>query len=135
MRISLFCIRGYCLLPCTYKKGDQGLQPIEKSITTLEAGDIWGGFKHLMPISLFVIIFGIAFGLAAARTGLSEASSLAMSALVFAGASQFAVLEQWGDQVPLIPLVVTVFAVNARHLLMGATLFPWLRDLPGQALA
>jgi len=106
------------------------LQPIEKSITTLELSDVWGGFKQLMPISLFVVIFGLAFGLAAAQTGLSEASSLTMSALVFAGASQFAVLEQWGDQVPLIPLVITVFAVNARHLLMGATLFPWVRDLP-----
>lgn len=106
------------------------MQPIEKSITRLEFSDVWGGFKQLMPISLFVVIFGLAFGLAAAQTGLTEASSLTMSALVFAGASQFAVLEQWGDQVPLIPLVITVFAVNARHLLMGATLFPWVRDLP-----
>ena len=23
-----------------------------------------------------------------------------------------------------------IFAINARHLLMGATLYPWLRELP-----
>ncbi len=36
----------------------------------------------------------------------------------------------WGNQVPVFTLAVTVFAINARHLLMGATLYPWLRHLP-----
>jgi predicted branched-subunit amino acid permease len=26
--------------------------------------------------------------------------------------------------------MITVFAINARDLLMGATLYPWLRKLP-----
>ncbi|GAA0681931.1 AzlC family ABC transporter permease [Marinobacterium maritimum] len=91
---------------------------------------IWTGFKQLVPISLFVIAFGIAFGLAAIQTGLSEAESVLMSTLVFAGASQFASLELWGPQVPLFTVLLTVFAINARHLLMGATLYPWLQHLP-----
>ncbi len=91
---------------------------------------IWKGFTQLVPLSLFVIAFGIAFGLAAKQTGLSNAESLAMSTLVFAGASQFASLELWGPQVSLITLLITVFAINARHLLMGATLYPWLQHLP-----
>lgn len=53
-----------------------------------------------------------------------------MSTLVFAGAAQFATLDLWGPQVPILALALTVFAVNARHLLMGATLYPWLRHLP-----
>jgi predicted branched-subunit amino acid permease len=53
-----------------------------------------------------------------------------MSAFVFAGAAQFAALELWGAQVSIITLVVTVFAINARHLLMGASLYPWLRQMP-----
>lgn len=52
-----------------------------------------------------------------------------MSTLVFAGASQFATLELWGEQVSLFPLIITVFFINARHLLMGASLYPWLRHL------
>lgn len=96
----------------------------------LSGKSIWAGFKQLTPISLFVIVFGLAFGLAATQAGLGNDSSLLMSALVFAGASQFASLELWGAQVPVLPLVVTVFAVNARHLLMGATLYPYLRHLP-----
>ena len=52
-----------------------------------------------------------------------------MSLLVFAGYAQFAALGLWGEPVPLVTLVATVFAINARHLLMGATLYPWLRYL------
>lgn len=91
---------------------------------------VWAGFRQLAPISIFVTLFGAAFGLAAVQTGLDDSVILAMSALVFAGASQFAALELWGTQVPLLTLMITVFAINARHLLMGATLYPWLRQLP-----
>ena len=96
----------------------------------LTSTDTWLGFKQLLPLSLFVGAFAMAFGLAAAQVGLSNNAIIGMSALVFAGTSQFAALELWGTQVPLIPLVVTTFAINARHLLMGATLYPWLRYLP-----
>jgi predicted branched-subunit amino acid permease len=91
--------------------------------------DVWAGFKQLVPLSIFVIAFGAAFGLAAVQAGLDNPSSLLMSTLVFAGASQFAALELWGVNIPLVPLALTVFAINARHLLMGASLYPWLRHL------
>lgn len=96
----------------------------------LSRREVWAGFKQLMPISIFVVVFGLAFGLAATQAGLDDSSIMLMSGLVFAGASQFASLELWGAHMPLVPLIVTVFAVNARHLLMGATLYPWLRHLP-----
>lgn len=91
---------------------------------------VWDGFRQLIPLSLFVTLFGAAFGLAAVQAGLDSLTIMAMSALVFAGASQFAALELWGPQVPIFTLAITVFAINARHLLMGATLYPWLRQLP-----
>lgn len=110
--------------------GGYVLSSAERVLSRLESNDVWEGFKTLLPISFFVIVFGVAFGLAAVQTGLGESSILAMSMLVFAGAAQFAVLKLWGEHVPLIPLIITVFAINARHLLMGATLYPWLRELP-----
>lgn len=91
---------------------------------------VWDGFKQLLPISLFVTVFGVAFGLAATQAGLENSSILMMSAWVFAGSSQFAALELWGAHVAVIPLMITVFAINARHLLMGATLYPWIKHLP-----
>src|SRR3546814_20306133 len=78
----------------------------------------------MAPIALFVTAFGAAFGLAAAQAGLSDSIIVVMSTLVFAGAAQFAALDLWGTQIPLFTLMVAVFAINTRHLLLGATLYP-----------
>ena len=87
---------------------------------------IYAGFIQLLPLSIFVIAFGLAFGLAATQLGMGNSSILAMSAFVFAGAAQIATLDLWGAEVAIIPVVMTVFAINARHLLMGASLHPHL---------
>src|SRR5690554_923385 len=90
-------------------------------------------FFRLLPISLFVVAFGAAFGLAAIQKGLSPLESLLMSTTVFAGASQFAAVDMWGTEVSVLPMIAVVFAINSRHLLMGASLYPMLRDVsPGK---
>jgi len=91
---------------------------------------VWVGFRQMVPIAMFVMVFGAAFGLAATQSSLDATWVVVMSTLVFAGAAQFATLDLWGPQVPILTLALTVFAINARHLLMGATLYPWLRHLP-----
>jgi predicted branched-subunit amino acid permease len=50
--------------------------------------------------------------------------------MVFAGASQFAAIELWREPLPWLLILVTVGVVNARHLLYGAALYPWLQSLP-----
>ena len=90
---------------------------------------VWTGFQQLAPISVFVTAFGAAFGLAATQAGLSDSIIVVMSTLVFAGAAQFAALDLWGSHISLVAMIITVFAINARHLLMGATLYPWLSQL------
>ncbi|MGC8120271.1 AzlC family ABC transporter permease [Marinobacter sp. VGCF2001] len=87
-------------------------------------------FFRLLPISLFVVAFGAAFGLAAIQAGLTPLESILMSTTVFAGASQFAVMDLWGAEVSVLPLMAVVFAINSRHLLMGASLYPMLKDVP-----
>ncbi|MCE8035945.1 MAG: AzlC family ABC transporter permease [Halomonas sp.] len=96
----------------------------------LDVAGVLTGIRRMAPLSLFVVIFGLAFGVAALARGLSGFEALLMSALVFAGASQFAALELWGPEIPLLPLIATTFAINARHLLMGAAIQPWLAHLP-----
>ena len=88
------------------------------------------GFKTLLPIGVFVAVFGTAFAVAALQAGLTHGEIFWMSSLVFAGASQFGILELWGQQIPVVPLILTVFFINARHILMGAALYPYLKDLP-----
>ncbi|QCF27212.1 AzlC family ABC transporter permease [Hydrocarboniclastica marina] len=95
----------------------------------LEPAKVRAEFFRLLPISLFVMAFGAAYGLAAVQTGLAPLEATLMSTLVFAGASQFAALGMWGQEVALLPLIAVVFAINSRHLLMGASLYPMLREL------
>ncbi|NMV27594.1 AzlC family ABC transporter permease, partial [Vibrio parahaemolyticus] len=97
----------------------ENTQHLQRSSTELHEFnrlDVWNGFTQLFPLSMFVVIFGLAFGVAAVQTGLDVFPTMLMSTLVFAGASQFATLEMWGAEVPLIPVLITVFAINARHL-------------------
>ena len=101
----------------------------EPDLSQLSHSLVWAGFRQLIPVSLFVAIFGAAFGLAASQKGMDQMSATMMSVLVFAGYAQFAALELWTSHVPVVTLIATVFAINARHLLMGATLYPWLRSL------
>jgi predicted branched-subunit amino acid permease len=116
-----------------YKGKNMGFSTTDDQALLEQASLTWrsslDGFWALLPISMFVMVFGAAFGLAAVQSGLSDGTVLAMSVFIFAGAAQFAVLDMWGEQIPLIPVLVTVFAINARHLLMGATLYPWLQYL------
>ncbi|WP_051168170.1 AzlC family ABC transporter permease [Marinospirillum minutulum] len=96
----------------------------------LDIKGTWLGFKRLLPLSMFVIAFGLAFGLAAAQAEMTKLEAMLMSGLVFAGASQFAVLELMREEIPLLAIMITTFAINARHLLMGASLYPWLKEIP-----
>lgn len=102
----------------------------EETASRSGVGHLVEGFRRMAPLSLFVIVFGLAFGVAALQQGLSGLETLLMSGLVFAGAAQFATLELWGETIPLVPLVAITLAINARHLLMGAAFYPYLRELP-----
>jgi len=91
---------------------------------------VWRGAIEIAPVAAFVVPFGIAFGVAASAKGLAPGISIFMSVAVFAGASQFAALDLWHAPLPLATLALTVLAVNARHILLGAALAPWLLQIP-----
>ena len=102
------------------------------AMPSLSLRGTWEGFWRLLPLSFFVTAFGLAYGLAAVQTGLSPVETLAMSMFVFAGTAQFAALDLWGVEVPVLPVLLATFAINSRMLLMGASLYPWLRHIPWQ---
>ena len=53
-----------------------------------------------------------------------------MSATVFSGTAQMAVLQMWQTTLSLLPVFFTVLMMNTRYILMGAALRPWLGTLP-----
>ncbi|MDQ0349354.1 AzlC family ABC transporter permease [Ancylobacter vacuolatus] len=89
---------------------------------TLTWAGCWRGARAILPVLPPVFVFGIAFGIAARGVGLEGWVAALMSMAVFAGAAQFAVLDLWTSPVPWLPLLVATFAINARHILLGASL-------------
>jgi 4-azaleucine resistance transporter AzlC len=82
------------------------------------------------PVLLSVVVVGIPFGIVARQSGLSPAEIVAMSVFVFAGASQFAMVQLFRDGVAWPLVVATVFLINLRHLLMAAALRPHFAHVP-----
>jgi len=65
---------------------------------------------------------GTTFGVVARQGGLEPIEIIAMSVLVFAGASQFAFVQLWSAHAPAVLIVTTVLFLNLRHLLMATAL-------------
>jgi 4-azaleucine resistance transporter AzlC len=74
--------------------------------------------------------FGLVLGLAARDAGLSPIEVAGMSAIVFAGASQFAAVGALAAGQAWLPIVVVTLFLNARHLLYSAALAPRLQSVP-----
>jgi predicted branched-subunit amino acid permease len=91
------------------------------------------GARLCLPLLPGVVVFATAFGAAAVGKGMTFAETVAMSAFVYAGASQMVALELWREtwSVSSIVAIAAVTAVvNARMILMGAAIQPWLAPAP-----
>ena len=88
------------------------------------------GAKATIPLIVGAIPFGILFGTLAEPSGLSVMGALAMSLIVFAGASQFIALGLLSAGAALPVIIATTFVVNLRHILYAANLVPKVRHLP-----
>lgn len=81
-------------------------------------------------IAVSIAAFGMVYGIAARDTGLSLIETISMSALPFAGASQFAALGYLDQGLSWAVVIGMTALLNARHLLYSASLAPHLVDVP-----
>jgi 4-azaleucine resistance transporter AzlC len=97
----------------------------------------WLGARLFLPLAVSIAAYGVVWGVLAGQAGLSTLEVALMSALVFAGASQFVALDMWTPaNLPILAIVVATAIVNLRLLLMTATLRPLTAGLSRpQALA
>lgn len=99
----------------------------EPSLNT--RGEFRRGVLAMAPILIGVLPFGLVLGAQAAQKGLSFVEVALMCGLNFAGGSEFVAIELWHNPPALLLIAGMTFLVNSRHLLMGATLAPYLRGL------
>ncbi len=98
-------------------------------------GRFGNGLLASLPIALAYFPVAVSFGVTAAKTGFSFAEAAFMSIVIYAGASQFlAVALLAGNASPLLA-VVSLLAMNARHLLYAPALLTLVRQTGASAVS
>lgn len=83
-------------------------------------------FKQTLPVILGYLPIGFAYGVLAQKSGLSGLNTVLMSLMVFAGSAQLIAVGLLAAGVGAATVILTTFMVNLRHLLMSASLAPFL---------
>lgn len=88
------------------------------------------GAFAVAPVLLGVAPFGLVTGLAATEIGLGMTEALGLSVVLYAGASQLAVVDLLGAGAPVWVIVLTAVVINLRYAMYSASLAPLLSDQP-----
>ena len=84
------------------------------------------GVKDALPLLGGYIPVAISFGLISVQAGFSALETVLISVLIYAGASQFLFVAMAASAAPLWLLVLMTLLINARHLVYGPNLAPYL---------
>lgn len=87
------------------------------------------GVRGELPILLGVTPFGMIYGVLALSAGLTPLESQAMSSVVFAGSSQFMLVQLVNLGTPVLIMIATGFVINLRHALYSLSVAPYLNGL------
>lgn len=87
------------------------------------------GVRAAVPVWIAFIPSSFALGVAAKAHGLHWGEITLMSALVYAGPAQFAVLKAFGAGKPALQILFATLLLNLRFLPMSATLAPYFRGV------
>jgi 4-azaleucine resistance transporter AzlC len=103
--------------------------PYEELVMRKNRGEFWAGVKAELPLLVGVVPFGMIYGVLALAAGLPPGVAQAMSAIIFAGSSQFLTVQLVSLGVPGMIMVLTGGVINLRHALYSASLAPYLQGL------
>ncbi|MCG8400818.1 MAG: AzlC family ABC transporter permease [Firmicutes bacterium] len=93
--------------------------------------EFWSGIRDSLPVIVGIVPFGLACGILGITVGMTPLETILMSVLVFAGASQLVAITMLGAGTAGWGMVVlTTLLINLRHLLMGASLAPYMTRVP-----
>ena len=80
----------------------------------------------LIGLLPWALILGVQGG----QKGMSWLEMLLMTGMNFAGGSEFAAVNLWANPLPILIIATVTFMINSRHILMGAAIAPYMRDMP-----
>ena len=88
------------------------------------------GARMSVPVVVASAPFAVLFGALAVDNGFTVAEATLMSATIFGGASQLVGIELFGQHVAPWLVVLSIFAVNFRHVLYSAAIGPHIAHWP-----
>lgn len=88
------------------------------------SADIRQGLRASVPVVIGAGPFGLLFGALAVENGMDVSQAVLMSAVLYAGASQMVGIDLFGAKVAPWLIVLSIFAVNFRHILYSASIGP-----------
>lgn len=93
----------------------------------MNRADFVEGLRGGILVGLASVPFGALFGAIAQGHGLSLGELTLMSGIVYAGASQLVGLDLFGHEVAAWLIVLSILAVNFRHILYSAAIARYVR--------
>ncbi|MFN3569470.1 MAG: AzlC family ABC transporter permease [Polaromonas sp.] len=101
-----------------------------RAAVSFTAAGIRRGFFTAQVMAPGITLYAMVFGVLASERGMSWLQAMLMSAAVYSGSAQLAALQGWTATAAVTPVIVTILVMNARYVLYGAALQPWLAGLP-----
>jgi 4-azaleucine resistance transporter AzlC len=98
------------------------------NVTTLRTSPVArAGARAAVPFALAGFVVAISFGISARAAGVPAAAAIVMSAIMYAGAAQFAAVAILAQGGSVVAAVLAAVLMNARYLAMGLALGPSLK--------
>ncbi len=100
---------------------DVAIEPSSAAAGSSEAS-FFDGVRASLPIVIGYVPIAFSFGVGATELGFSTAEAVLLSVLVYSGASQFMALTLLSGGGAVAVSIVTLLAMNVRHVLYGPSL-------------
>ena len=101
-------------------------------MASLDFYEVRRGFYAALPMYLGFIPLALILGAQASQKGQNPFTAYLMTAINFAGGSEFAAVSLWNPlDLPVLMILLSTLLINSRHIIMGATLAPYLSKESG----
>lgn len=99
-------------------------------IDTANTAPWLAGVKDALPLMGSYVSVAVSFGVISLQSGFNIWETIAISALVYAGASQFIFVAMVASGAPVWLVLALTILINARHLVYGPNLAPYITNSP-----
>lgn len=107
-----------------------GLEVEQKALHGTNDRSFLQGMTAALPIVIGYIPIALTFGLLARQADIPILHTVLMSALVYAGASQFMAVNMIAAGAGAVEIIFATFILNLRHFIMGLSLMNLLKRIP-----